>query len=150
MPVTIRPARSEDIPAMAGLLGELFAIEADFEVDAARQIHGLTLLHQGGACLLVAEEDGEVAGMVSLQTLISTAEGAVVGLLEDLVVQEERRGRGIGSLLLAAALDWAKENGMRRVQLLADRTNTDGLRFYAGKGWRQTQLVCLRMTEHAV
>lgn len=150
MPVIIRPARTEDIPAMAGLLGELFAIEADFEVDVARQVRGLTLLHQGAACLLVAEEDGVAAGMVSIQSLISTAEGGVVGLLEDLVVQERRRGRGIGRLLLAAALDWARENGMRRVQLLADSVNTDALRFYADKGWQQTQLVCLRITEYAV
>lgn len=147
MSATIRPARIEDIPAMAELLGQLFAIEADFSVDEQRQICGLSHLHQSAACLLVAEEDGMVAGMVSIQPLISTAEGGVVGLLEDLVVQEQRRGRGIGGLLLAAALDWAREHGMRRVQLLADRANTDALRFYADKGWRQTQLVCLRITE---
>ncbi len=147
MPVTIRPARTEDIPAMAGLLGELFAIEADFEVDAARQIHGLTLLHQGGACLLVAEEDGEVAGMVSLQTLISTAQGGLVGLLEDLVVREASRGRGLGAKLLQAAQAWARTLGLTRIQLLADTANAPALAFYARHGWQGTQLVCLRLRD---
>lgn len=147
MPVIIRPARTEDIPAMAGLLGELFAIEADFEVDAARQVRGLTLLHQGGACLLVAEEDGEVAGMVSIQTLISTAQGGVVGLLEDLVVRTQSRGQGLGTRLLHAAQDWARTRGMTRVQLLADTANAPALRFYARHGWQGTQLVCLRLRD---
>ena len=44
MPITIRPARTDDIAAMAGLLGQLFAIEADFAVTMQAQMRGLSLL----------------------------------------------------------------------------------------------------------
>ncbi len=143
MPITIRPARTDDIAAMAGLLRQLFAIEADFAVNMQAQVRGLSLLLGAEACLLVADEDGAVVGMVSVQTLISTAEGAAVGLMEDLVVAEGCRGRGIGSRLLHAALAWAREQGLTRVQLLADKNNAEALRFYSRHSFHKTQLVCL-------
>ncbi len=146
MPITIRHARTDDIAAMAGLLGQLFAIEADFVADGQAQMRGLSLLLDEAACLLVADEDGAVVGMVSLQTLISTAEGGAVGLLEDLVVDEACRGRGIGARLLHAALDWAREKGLTRVQLLADTNNAHALRFYSRHSFHKTQLVCLRIS----
>lgn len=42
-----------------------------------------------------------IVGMATIQTLISTAEGGRVGLVEDVVVDESFRGKGIGKLLLA-------------------------------------------------
>jgi len=146
MPITIRQARFGDVSAMAGLLGQLFAIEADFEADKQAQARGLSLLLRKAACLLVAEEGGAVVGMISIQPLVSTAEGGMVGLLEDLVVHEKCRGRGIGSLLLKMALDWARDQGLTRVQLLADSNNEAALQFYSGHGFHGTQLVCLRIT----
>ncbi len=146
MPITIRPARTDDIAAMAGLLGQLFAIEADFAVKMQAQMRGLSLLLGAEACLLVADADGAVVGMVSIQTLISTAEGGMVGLMEDLVVAEVCRGRGIGTRLLHAALAWAREQGLTRVQLLADKNNAEALRFYARHSFQKTQLVCLRVS----
>lgn len=92
MPIIIRHALPDDIPAMASLLEQLFAIEADFVADGQVQINGLSLLLRTSALLLVADEDGSVVGMISIQPLISTAEGGAVGLLEDLVVHEECRG----------------------------------------------------------
>ena len=145
MPITIRHARTDDIAAMAGLLGQLFAIEADFAVNEQAQMRGLSLLLRAAACLLVADEDGVVVGMVSIQTLISTAEGGAAGLLEDLVVAEGCRGRGIGTRLLHAALAWVREQGLTRVQLLADTNNEEALRFYSRHSFHRTQLVCLRI-----
>jgi ribosomal protein S18 acetylase RimI-like enzyme len=146
MPITIRDARADDISAMARLLGQLFAIESDFVFREQAQKDGLFLLLHQAACLLVADEDGVVVGMVSVQPLISTAQGGMVGLLEDLVVDEAWRGKGIGSQLLSAALDWAREQGLTRVQLLADRNNEAALQFYFRRSFQSTQLVCLRIT----
>ena len=148
MLVIIRHARPSDIPAMTGLLGELFSLEADFEVDEEKQARGLArLLEQPGACVLVAVDSGDVAGMVSIQPLISTAQGGLVGMLEDLVVRRGSRGQGIGTLLLDAAMRWAAGQGMTRLQLLADRANARALDFYTAHGWRGTELICLRAAE---
>jgi ribosomal protein S18 acetylase RimI-like enzyme len=147
MEAKIRNARPEDLGALTALLHELFSIETDFAVDAERQRRGLTLMLDGclkHRCVKVAEIEGEVVGMVTAQLLISTAEGGVVALVEDMVVAGRHRGRGIGRQLMAAIESWSRERGANRLQLLADRTNFSALDFYDKIGWRPTRMICLR------
>jgi Acetyltransferases len=82
--------------------------------------------------------------MCSIQVLISTAEGGAVGLLEDLIVAADFRNQGIGAKLLAEAVDWAERQGLKRLQLLADKNNSPALVFYEKQSWQPTQLVCLK------
>ena len=147
MDVTIRDARPDDLDAMTALLGDLFSIEADFAVDARRQQRGLTLMLDGcrkHRCVKVAETGERVVGMATAQMLVSTAEGGMVALIEDMVVDKDFRGLGIGRQLMASIEDWARQHGACRLQLLADRTNFSALDFYDRIGWRPTQLICLR------
>lgn len=143
----IRRATASDIEVMISLLNQLFLIEADFEFHPQKQRAGLELmLKQPQHLLLVAETGKTIVGMCSVQRLISTAEGGEVGLLEDLVVDEENRGKGVGSALLQAVTEWARENGLTRLQLLADKKNGPALAFYHHKGWEETQLQGWRFT----
>jgi GNAT superfamily N-acetyltransferase len=146
VPISIRRATAPDVERLVALLAELFSIEADFHPDAGRQRRGLALLLEAPlrSVVLVAERAGEVVGMVTVQLVVSTAEGGPSGLVEDMVVAAPARGSGIGRLLLDAAEGWARERGARRLQLLADRENAPALRFYERAGWRGTRLVCLR------
>ncbi|MFZ2171953.1 MAG: GNAT family N-acetyltransferase [Methylococcaceae bacterium] len=145
--ITIRTAKPSDIPQLVELLKALFAIEADFDFDRDKQACGLNLLLKSAKdCILVAEllSDNRVLGMCTVQTLISTAEGGPVGLLEDLVVAADFRDQGIGSKLVDEAVYWAQCQGLKRLQLLADKNNLPALNFYQKQGWESTQLVCLR------
>ncbi len=144
--LNIRSATTGDIPALVALLSSLFSIEADFDIDTERQERGLSLMLErpDERCILVAESGGKVVGMLTLQVLISTAEGGPVGLIEDMVVDESVRGRGVGKQLLSAMEAWAWDHGLTRIQLLADSANTGALRFYEREGWHTTQLVCRR------
>lgn len=130
---------------MTRLLGELFSIEQDFTLDEVKQRAGLQqLLASDGSCVLVAEFKQRVVGMCSVQTLVSTAEGGKVGLLEDLVIDRDYRGQGIGQNLLQALEQWAAVHGIPRLQLLADRHNHEALAFYRNRGWSETSLLGLR------
>jgi ribosomal protein S18 acetylase RimI-like enzyme len=145
--INIRTAKLDDIPQLVVLLKALFAIEADFDFDPDKQARGLQLLLRSNqGCILVAEstDDKNLRGMCSIQTLISTAEGDAVGLLEDLVVAADFRNQGIGAKLLAEAGAWAERQGLKRLQLLADKNNSPALKFYEKQGWQSTQLVCLK------
>ena len=147
MDVKIRNARLYDLDALTALLGELFAIEADFTVDEKRQRRGLTLMLDGclkHRCVKAAEVNGRVIGMGTVQILISTAEGGMVAMVEDVVVGSQFRGQGIGRKLMASLEEWARRSGATRMQLLADRTNFSALDFYGKIGWSPTQLICLR------
>jgi ribosomal protein S18 acetylase RimI-like enzyme len=147
MHITVRDAQPDDVESLVELLQELFAIEADFTADTSQQRKGLLLLLDGCGkhrCLKVAQVDDQVVGMCSAQALISTAEGGWVALVEDMVVSASYRGTGVGRRLMAAIEIWARQRGMTRLQLLADRTNFAALDFYDKMGWCPTQLICLR------
>ena len=147
--VMIRNAVLSDIEPMVGLLKQLFAIEADFIFDADKHRRGLRLLLDGchkHKCIKVAEYDQRVVGMCSAQTLISSAEGGMVALVEDLVVDKKFRGRGIGALLMKSIEAWRNTLGLKRLQLLADCQNRPALDFYKNNGWESTRLICIRKT----
>lgn len=143
--LTVRRAREADLDSLVLLLRALFAIEADFNIDEAKQRRGLQLLLEDDrACLLVAETDSTVVGMCSGQVVISTAEGGSALLVEDVVIDHSFRGRGAGRMLMEALQNWAAARNVTRLQLLADRHNTPALDFYRRLGWQQTDLICLR------
>ncbi len=148
MTAIIRKARASDLSDLTKLLGELFSIERDFAPNSRRQRRGLKLILSAPTQwrILVAELGGRVVGMCSIHQLISTAEGATSGLIEDVIVQERYRGMGIGGRLLAGAEKWALSKGMHRLQLLTERNNSNAVAFYARSGWSKTHLVCLRKT----
>jgi ribosomal protein S18 acetylase RimI-like enzyme len=141
----IRTAQPADLDSLVSLLAALFAIEEDFVFDELRQRRGLALmLENERSCVLVAEVEGQVIGMCTGQVMVSTAEGGLSLLVEDVVVDEQWRGRGVGRLLMEAISDWARANKVSRLQLLADRNNIPALGFYRSLGWHATELICLR------
>lgn len=145
--VSIRIAAPTDLDSLVSLLAALFSIEQDFVFDASRQRRGLELmLENERGCVLVAEGQGQVIGMCTGQVAISTAEGGPALLVEDVIVLEQWRGKGVGRQLLENLGAWAREQGIERFQLLADRNNGPALDFYEALGWQATALVCLRKT----
>ena len=144
----IRSARPEDIDSLVGLLEELFAIEEDFTFDRQRQADGLhMMIEASSSAVFVAVHNTRVIGMISGQLTISTAEGGYALLIEDLMVVENMRKKGVGKALLHAVGDWGNERGADRMQLLADSSNRTALSFYERNGWRQSKLICLRSSQ---
>jgi len=143
--ISIRQAKLADIDELVDLLHLLFSIEEDFDFDADRQRRGLAMmLEHDDAVILVAEANSRVIGMCTGQLMISTAEGGYSLLVEDVVVGKRWRGRGVGAELLKRLEELAKEMEVSRFQLLADRSNNGGLRFYQKQNWQKTELICLR------
>lgn len=142
----IRPATPADIPALCRLLDQLFAQEAEFSPDRAAQQRGLAAIIEQPAAgeILLAQEGGRAFGMANLLYTISTALGAPVALLEDMVVDAGARGRGLGTQLLEAAIATAQSRGCRRITLLTDADNLDAQRFYARQGFARSPMIPLR------
>jgi len=145
--VKVRTAMVSDLSGMTGLLSELFSLESDFTPNIRKQRQGLgSLMESETATLLVAVTKDEIIGMCTLQPLISTAEGGTVGMVEDLVVTEQWRNKGIGAMLLEAIENIAKEQGMSRLQLLNDKSNETANRFYDNHEWSKTNMIARRKT----
>ena len=140
--MVIRSALDSDIPALCGLLAELYALEKDFKIDPSLQAKGLELLLKESSCaVLVAQREEKILGMASLQPHISTAFGCQDLVLEDLVVGSPYRGKGLGHALLQAAEAKAKEMGFQRLRLAADLFNERALLFYERYGWQRGRMV---------
>jgi GNAT superfamily N-acetyltransferase len=146
MKIDIDFAAEADLPALADLLGELFTLESDFRPDRAAQLRGLQLIldHPAIGRLFVLRVDGEAAGMANALITVSTALGKRVVLLEDVIVSRAHRGGGLGRRLVEHVCAWARDQGMGRVTLLADRDNTPALAFYERLGFEASAMVVRR------
>lgn len=140
MSVSIRWARSEDLPALVRLLADddLGALRervtdpvSENYQDAFRAIET-----DPRNLLLVADEDGMVVGTCQL-TLIPglTHQGAWRAQIEAVRVASDRRGERVGRTLLESALDHARQQGARIAQLTTDKRRGDAHGFYANLGF---------------
>jgi ribosomal protein S18 acetylase RimI-like enzyme len=83
--------------------------------------------------------------MINLLYTVSTALGARVALLEDMVVLPQFRGVGAGSKLLQAAIAHARASGCKRITLLTDGDNEAAQKFYSNHGFTASRMVPFRL-----
>jgi GNAT superfamily N-acetyltransferase len=131
MSILIREGRSEDVPAIMELVRELALYEkAPEEVSNTEE----RMLREGfgdnpafGSFL--AEEDGKVVGMSLYYYRYSTWKGRRL-YLEDIIVNESKRGSGIGKLLFDKTIEKAKEEDCSGMMWQVLDWNTPAIEFY--------------------
>ncbi len=143
----IEPATLDDLPALVDLVMSLFQIEEDFEPDRNKQEHGLRLILEqpNRGRIFVLRTDHSLIGMVNLLFTISTAEGGMVMLLEDVIIHPEHRGQGYGTRLVEYVLDFARKKDFRRVTLLTDRISEESQRFFRRFGFVPSHMIPMRL-----
>jgi putative acetyltransferase len=109
----IRYARSSDHAAIATLVEAAFG-----RADEARLVDAL---RAGGDAMfeLVAEEDGAVAGHILFSRLYADRD-ELIAALAPVAVRPDRQGAGLGSALVRAGLESAREFGAWGVLVLGD------------------------------
>jgi GNAT superfamily N-acetyltransferase len=89
--------------------------------------------------ILVAEVDRLVVGYVTILTKVSSDEiGAgdhEFGLITDVVVLQEHRGKGHGKALLQAAETYARDNGVKWLRIGALAPNKSATTLYSSMGF---------------
>jgi len=146
----IRAARRDDAPLMLAFIRELAVFERE---PNAVKISESDLLRDGFPeagggqffeCL-IAEEDGQPAGIAVFFPVYSTWRGRCLHL-EDLIVRPQFRGRGIGKALLTRVAALAVERGCARLFWHVLDWNTPAIDFYRSLGaqplddWTRMQL----------
>ncbi|XP_037512782.1 diamine acetyltransferase 1-like [Rhipicephalus sanguineus] len=92
-----------------------------------------TIRRRDTAKALVAAEESP-AGMVTFHYRYSAALGGRILYIEDLIVSEECRGRGLGVALLRAACEQALRDCCRAVQFKVHKDNKGAQRLYLKNG----------------
>ncbi|HEX8371319.1 MAG TPA: GNAT family N-acetyltransferase [Chthoniobacterales bacterium] len=142
----IEPAVLDDIPQLTELLHDLFSQEPEFRPDADVQMHGLKMILEqpNRGRIFVVRSQNQIIGMINLLFTISTAEGGMVILLEDLVVRHEHRGQGYGTQLLEYAFNFARQKNFLRITLLTDKINAATVQFYQKHGFVASEMIPMR------
>ena len=143
----IEPATLEDLPQLVELLMALFSQEEDFAPDRNKQEHGLRLILEqpNRGRIFVLRTDHKVIGMVNLLFTISTAEGGLVVLMEDVIVHPQHRRQGYGGLLLEHAIKFAKDRGFKRITLLTDKISAESQDFFQRHGFHFSTMIPMRL-----
>jgi ribosomal protein S18 acetylase RimI-like enzyme len=123
-----RSVTDEMVRAFGRLLPQLSRSADALDAEALRGI-----LDWPGIHLLVARVDGEIMGTLTLVTFpIPTGLRAWI---EDVVVDEAARGRGVGAALVGEAVRLARAAGARTVDLTSRPSRAAANRLYERLGF---------------
>jgi RimJ/RimL family protein N-acetyltransferase len=129
-PFRIRPATDDDRhPAavvFAAVAEERDGIASEPPVDIEKRAASWAL--EG---MFVAVAGAEVIG--SVHVLVSSHGYGEIGM----AVARRWRGRGVGSALLAAAIDWARGQGLHKLSLSVFAHNAAGIALYRKFGFSE-------------
>lgn len=131
MTIQIRRAVPTDAPAIIALQAERDDVRAPAEYIAA-YLADATQLER----VYVAEVDGRIAGMASLQVSPRACDPVPEAELTEIIVGQAFRRRGVGRALLARAEAEAKAQGAVELVLMTAWRNGEAHAFYHALGYR--------------
>lgn len=144
----IRFAQAEDVSGILDLIHELAIFENEpdaVEIDESYLLNHGFGKHKSFECFIAEAEDGEILGMALFYNRFSTWKGLTIHL-EDLIVKEKHRKKGIGKALFERLIYHAKDENINRVEWVVLDWNTNAINFYESYGatvfeeWRTVQM----------
>ncbi len=136
----IRDARSEDLPAILAIYNHIIltstAVYCDTPVELAEREAWFAARRERGFPVLVAEQDGRVAGYASFGDF-RTFPGFRHTVEHSVHLADDFRGQGIGSRLIEALIERARAAGKHVMVGGIDAANEGSLRFHQRLGFTE-------------
>ncbi|MHB8105612.1 MAG: GNAT family N-acetyltransferase [Dehalococcoidales bacterium] len=136
--IKIRNATEKDIPRLLELYRQLSFNPDDYKFPSLKDCRQVFKEQSKipGYSLLVAEENGEVIGTTVLAVLPGMAHGtAPFAVIEYVVVDEKKRSKGVGKILMDYCKDVAKKAGCYKIMLTSDKRRDRAHKFYRSIGF---------------
>jgi len=125
----VRQVTDELVEACRRLLPQLSSAAVALDADQLARI----VDHQANT-LLVARDQGAIVGMLTLVTF--PLPSGLRARIEDVVVDQEARGHGVGTALTMAAIDLARRQDARNVDLTSRASRAAANRLYQRLGFQ--------------
>ena len=134
--VNVREATTEDQEQVFDLLRQLMTsatAESPINQPSAAETYR-QVIEEGKGTVLIAEENGKMLGLVTLSYPVAIRCGGIYSCIEEFIVTEQARGKGVGSKLLEATIKKATEKGSYELQV--NRPSELGYPVYLRQGWK--------------
>ncbi len=147
-PISIRPAVPVDVPLLLSFIRGLAVYEKLEHLLSAteKDLHDSLFGPRPYAEALVAAYEGADCGFTLFFHSYSTFAGKPGIYIEDVFVQPERRGKGVGKALFSAVAGIAAQRGCERLEWAVLDWNEPAIHFYKNIGadimpdWRRCRL----------
>jgi aminoglycoside 6'-N-acetyltransferase I len=139
MEFCVRAAESKDAGAWLRLRQALWpGADEDLAADVRRYFEGERL--EPAEVLLAFDEAGKAVGMaeLSIRSIVDGCAPGRVGYLEGWFVAERVRRRGVGSMLVQAAEDWARQQGCSEFASDTELDNALSIAAHKALGFEET------------
>ena len=148
LPYSLRPAKSDDLVALATVYLSSAAHHVSLDADRYRVPEPApvvghfrqALADARDGAILVAELNGTVVGFVQIRRIPDPSAQSMVRPVTkasiDLAVLDDHRGQGMGTALLAAAADWGERAGFTALMLGTLTANVGAVSLYERQGYR--------------
>ncbi len=136
MSVAVRRATAADVDALAPLFDAYRVFYAQASDLAAARGFLDARLRNGESTVLIATHEGSMVGFTQLYPMFSSVRLARTWVLNDLFVASHARRCGIARALLAAAADFARDDGALRLELETTPGNAGAQALYRDRGWQ--------------
>lgn len=111
--MNIRAYQTNDLNSITELMSVLgYPSKPEIMRTRLERIEANPLYHT-----FVAEEQGELVGMIGIRQLYSYEADEAVTQISALVTKREHQGKGIGKALVQFVEEWAQENGSHMIVL---------------------------------
>jgi GNAT superfamily N-acetyltransferase len=138
---TIRMATWSDLASCLHVLAQLWLLSEEPGASDARPDPTTTeetlarLLGSPDVAILVTEEGDRIVGFVDLTFRETIFHHGRTMIIEDIVVDEVHRGRGIGAKMVRFIEAMARQRGCRAIELSSDLHRKDTHRFWTAMGY---------------
>ncbi len=132
----IRSATVMDFDVIYGFVNALE--ETVFERDILYNIFQKNIASGLNIYLIAADQDHAPAGYISCHGQYLLHHAGLVGEIQELFVRPDKRGEGIGRLLVEAVKDRALHMGMVQLEVTANAKRLATHRFYEQQGFAHT------------
>lgn len=141
---SLRQASTTDIPALLRFMERFYAIDG-YPFDAARTTNALTQFFAEPAhgSVFLIDVNGAAIGYVVLAVVYSFEFGGKNAFVDELYLEPEHRGKGLGHAVMERIVEEAKGRGITALHLEVEHHNERALALYRSFGFQDHHRVLM-------